>query len=225
MVVVFFVWMKCHEGYAMQRDINKPFRGWKGTLFEGGIHVPMFIKWPGVISPNIVIDEPVSHVDLFPTILAAADFYSKEDEISKVDLRNPLSGINLLPSILKRGRSSSPSDESVDFIENSLTTRHLFWRSGHYKALRKGQWKLQKSANPDKMWLYNLKNDPYEWENLADKEPFKTDVLPSLLELLLFEDSQQAQPLWPSVTETAIFVDKLFETNETLVDEYVYWPN
>ena len=195
----------------MQPKINSPFRGWKGTFFEGGLRVPLLMKWPDVIAPDTVVSAPVSHVDIFPTLMNAANV----NEGARVDYTNPLSGDNLLPYI----RANS------DIDEKALSERTFFWRSGHYKAIRRGKWKLQKAGNPDKIWLYDLSSDPSESNNLAGVEPFRSDVLPSLLSKLFEEDSKQRQPLWPSFTETALLIDKLFETNESLDDEFVYWPN
>ncbi|MDZ7784643.1 MAG: sulfatase-like hydrolase/transferase [Halioglobus sp.] len=48
-------------GYIGLPEVNHPYRGWKITLFEGGIRVPMFVKWPGRIAQGTVIDEPVAH--------------------------------------------------------------------------------------------------------------------------------------------------------------------
>jgi arylsulfatase A-like enzyme len=58
--------------YVGLRDINKPFRGWKGTFYEGGLRVPMFMKWPAKIPRMTTVREPVGHVDIFPTIALAA---------------------------------------------------------------------------------------------------------------------------------------------------------
>ena len=59
-------------GYVGLSDVNAPYRGWKITLFEGGIRVPMFVKWPARIAPGTQIDTPVAHIDLLPTLAAAA---------------------------------------------------------------------------------------------------------------------------------------------------------
>ena len=203
----------------MQPDINSPFRGWKASLFEGGLRVPVFMQWPGVIRPGSVVEAPMSHVDLFPTLLAAADLFTSEEQ----EEVNSLSGVNLLPAILEKTAGDISTTSTSQ--EQILRDRCIFWRSGHYKAIRKGAWKLQKAENPHKIWLHNLDMDPHERENLADTEPYCTEVLPLMLKALLEEDAKQREPLWPSLTETAILVDKMFETNETLADEYIYWPN
>ena len=210
----------------MQPEINSPFRGWKATLFEGGLRVPLLMQWPGVLPSGRVLAAPVSHVDLFPTLLAAADLFAQEEDRVQIPLVNPLSGVNLLPALILETPAATVGDAAAaGLLEELLLNRPIFWRSGHYKAIRRGSWKLQKSDNPKKMWLYNLDTDPHEWENLAAVEPFSTEVLPSLLAALMEEDAKQRTPLWPSLTETAILIDKLFETNETLADEYIYWPN
>src|SRR5438046_6845388 len=53
-------------------DINKPFRGWKATFFEGGIHVPFFVKWPAKIANGTTYAGAARHVDIFATAAAAA---------------------------------------------------------------------------------------------------------------------------------------------------------
>lgn len=201
----------------MQPEINSPFRGWKGTLFEGGLRVPLLLRWPAVLPPGREVTAPVSHVDLFPTLLAAAAAENPPPAAT-----NPLSGVNLLPAMLEQSGEEGGEEQKQ---KQALLDRVIFWRSGHYKALRKGKWKLQKSGNPDKLWLYDMDKDPHEWDNLAVVEPYLSEVLPALLALLLEEDARQSESLWPSLTETAFHVDKMFETNETLADEYVYWPN
>ena len=52
-------------------EINKPFRGWKMTFFEGGVHSPFFMRWPGMINANTHYSSPVGHIDIFPTAAAA----------------------------------------------------------------------------------------------------------------------------------------------------------
>ena len=54
-------------------DVNAPYRGWKITYFEGGIRVPLFVKWPDRVAAGQTIDTPVAHIDVMPTLLAAAE--------------------------------------------------------------------------------------------------------------------------------------------------------
>src|SRR5262249_57509361 len=74
-------------GYIGLPDINRPFRGWKATFFEGGLHVPFFIKWPGHVAAGSKFDRPVGHVDIFATAAAAAGAKAPQDRvIDGVDL-------------------------------------------------------------------------------------------------------------------------------------------
>src|SRR5258706_13442868 len=53
-------------------DINKPYRGWKMTFFEGGVHTPFFVKWPARLAPGQRYAGAVAHVDIFATAAGAA---------------------------------------------------------------------------------------------------------------------------------------------------------
>jgi len=129
---------------------NTPFRGEKGELFEGGIRVPFFMQFPGVIEAGTVYDPAIISLDLFPTALALAG----------LPINPKLDGVPLLP-YLAGEITTPPHDE-------------LFWRVGTRGALRHGDWKLvrepgQKVAGP---WqLYNLATDPGESTDLAATRP------------------------------------------------------
>lgn len=184
------------------------------------------------------MNDPVSHIDIFPTILAAttAGGYNlntlNEDTLSQSSLKHLVSnidGVNLFPYIMaaSNNKSSNSSSTSISTTTNTkLPSPHksLYFRSGHYSAIRIGDWKLQVCGNPNKMWLYNLQNDPSEINNLISNSEYQ-EKLQEMLEELHEIERNQREPLWPSMTETAVHIDKLFEFNETLDDEYVYWPN
>ena len=70
--IVFFTSDNGGANYIGLPEVNQPFRGWKITFFEGGIHVPYFIKWPGHIPAGSEFDEPVHGFDIFATAAAAA---------------------------------------------------------------------------------------------------------------------------------------------------------
>ncbi|MDA7510951.1 sulfatase [Verrucomicrobia bacterium] len=136
---------------------NAPLRANKGAYYEGGIRVPLIIKWPGVTEPRMIIREPVTSSDLYPTCLAAA---------GQPDLPNQhRDGVNLLP--LLRGRASLDRDA-------------IFWHFPHYNqhpssfpssVVRRGPWKLIETFDPQGVELYNLVEDLGETENLASKQP------------------------------------------------------
>ena len=90
-------------------DINKPFRGWKATFFEGGIHVPFFMKWPTKLAKSMRYDQPVGHVDIFATAAAAAAAEAPKDRaMDGVDLArvvaDPAKGARAQVALLARRR-------------------------------------------------------------------------------------------------------------------------
>ena len=181
-------------------DINKPFRGWKATFFEGGIRVPMLVKWPSKIKAGSTFAGAAGHVDIFATAAGAAG--------AELPADRKLDGVNLVPFIT--GEASSLPHET------------MFWRSGPYKVLLAGDWKLQVTGTPAKSWLYNLKDDPTEKTNLADQQPEK---LAELTQKLNEIDGQQSKPLWPSLQEGAIALDRPLGTPEVDGEDYIYWSN
>ena len=181
-------------------DINKPFRGWKASFFEGGIRVPMLVKWPAKIKPGTTFTGAAGHVDIFATAASAAGAELPKDK--------PLDGVNLVPFIT--GEATGTPHET------------MFWRSGPYKVLLAGDWKLQVTGTPDKSWLYNLKDDPTEKTNLADTRPEKLAELTARLNAI---DSEQAKPLWPSLQESPIPLDRPLGTPEVEGEDYIYWSN
>ena len=186
--------------YIGLEGINKPYRGWKTTYFDGGVRVPFFMRWPGVLPRGTSYQSAVSHFDIFATAAAAAGAAVPADR--KID------GVNLVPYVLGQ-RSDRPHDV-------------LFWRGGDYHAVRAGDWKLQVSALPNKDWLYNLKTDPGEKTNLAAQQPAKVAELKALIADF---DKQQAKPLWPSLGEAAIPLDRTLRDPVKPGEEYVYISN
>ncbi|MFL6736169.1 MAG: sulfatase-like hydrolase/transferase [Sphingomonas sp.] len=185
--------------YAGLSDVNKPFRGWKGTFFEGGIRTPFFVRWPARIAPRQRLTMPVHFIDVFPTLAAAAG--------APLPAKRIVDGIDLLPFVT----AHAPEME-----------RTLFWRSGSYEAVRDGDWKLQVSRNPPRIWLFDLANDPTERVDLSADRP---DVVARLRGELDAHDSQMAMPLWPALLEEPIRIDVPADAPWKPGQEYVYWPN
>lgn len=186
--------------YLGLTDINKPFRGWKETFFEGGLHVPFFMKWPARLARGLMFRQPVGHVDIFATAAGAAN------------------------AALPAGRVLDGTD-LVDYAghpERGAPHKALYWRSGTYKVVLAGLWKLQVSERPARTWLFNLAEDPTEQKNLAEEMPQKVSELHALLAEI---DAQQAKPLWPAVVEDPIFIDHPEGEPAKPGDDYVYWPN
>jgi len=95
-------------GYIGLPDVNAPYRGWKMTLFEGGIHVPYFIKWPAKIPAGTTVTQPVHHFDAFATAAAAGG--------AALPIDRKIDGIDLVP--FANGEAQG------------VTHERLFWRSG-----------------------------------------------------------------------------------------------
>jgi arylsulfatase A-like enzyme len=148
----------------------------------------------------VTYDPPVSHFDIFATAAAAAGVAVPADRV--------IDGANLVPFVTgaKGGR---PHDT-------------LFWRSGPYRVVQAGDWKLQITELPLQDWLYNLKADPGEKNNLAAAEPARVQALKALLAAW---EKEQAAPLWPALVEAPITLDKPMNRPWTKDDAYVYWSN
>ncbi len=188
-------------GYIGISDVNAPYRGYKITLFEGGIRVPLFIKWPNKIKPGTVIDKPVAHIDVMPTLAAAGN--APLPEGVEID------GVNLLPAAQGTGAVTRAGDA-------------IFWQSGFYKVMRKGDWKLQVNERQDKIWLFDLQNDPTEQVNLADSSTEKVAELKAILDA---HHASARPPLWPHTIEAPTLVDKTLADEYQPGDEYIVWPN
>lgn len=188
-------------GYIGLPGVNAPYRGWKLTMFEGGIRAPMFIKWPAQIAAGTEVATPVAHIDMMPTLAAAAQAAPPANVV--------LDGENLLP--LARQEAGA-----------ALKREALFWQSGYYRVVRKGDWKLQVSKRPAQNWLYNLAEDPTEQNNLADA---RTEKLAELTALLDAHQASARPPLYPYTVEMPVAVDKSLAEYFEPGDEYIYWPN
>ena len=192
-------------GYIGIPKVNDPFRGWKITLFEGGIHVPYFAKWPARIPAGRTFEAPVHHFDLFATAAAAAGAALPTDR--KMD------GVDLTAFV--RGEAPGvPHDR-------------LFWRSGASASALVDGWKLNVSnppgdSFPDRSWLFDFATDPSEKNNLAEVRP---DKLAELEAALAAHNAEQAPSMWPTQASMAVNIDKDLSLPDAADDEYIYWSN
>lgn len=187
-------------GYVGLPDLNKPWRGWKMTFFEGGIHVPFFIRWPGKIRAGTTYHAPVSHFDIFSTVAGVAGAQVPKDR--KID------GVDLLPYV--QGKKAGRPHEK------------LFWRTGPYQVVRSGDWKLQVTDLPKKEWLFDLSSDPTERNNLAAARP---ELVAALKADLASFNAEQSKPLWPELGQGPVMIDHALHLPQHPNDEYVYWGN
>ena len=198
--LIFFTSDNGGANYIELEDINKPFRGWKISFFEGGIRVPFILSWPDQIDPGLKFDKPVHHFDIFSTIASAANVQIPMDR--KID------GVDLMPYI--KGEK----------ITNPHQT--LFWRSGNHQAVLHENWKYLISKKEGTKWLFDTDQDPLERNNLININPEKTLQIESLLAMF---NSEQANPLYPSSTELPVLIDKYDGQVIEDTDEFIFWSN
>lgn len=148
---------------------NSPLRSGKGYPYEGGIRVPLIVRWPGKIEPGSVCDVPVTSVDFLPTVSEAANISLPDDR--------PIDGESLLPLLTQK---------------SSLGRDAIYWHFPHYRGevvpysiIRKGDWKLIKRYEGKTFELFNLKEDIGEKHELAEKMPAKVKELDTQLNVWL----------------------------------------
>ncbi len=129
---------------------NAPLRGGKGKLYEGGIRVPLFARWPAGLPSGAVFSEVVQGMDLFPTLLGAAGL----PEEARAD---GVEGVDLLPFVHGR-RRSAPHPVA-------------FWAFKGWTATRRGDLKLVTGAGDTVRELFDLAKDPSEVRNLSEERP------------------------------------------------------
>jgi len=149
---------------------NAPLRGGKGTLYEGGVRVPLIVRWPNVIKPGAECNEPTVHVDFFPTFSEIAGVKSTADY--------SLDGVSMRP--LFHSPSTHLQREAIyshfpgylqAYIEKAL------WRTTPVSTIRQGDWKLMEFLEDGHLELYNLAEDLSEKNNLAESIPERAEIL------------------------------------------------
>ncbi len=144
------------EGPNTPATSNLPLRAGKGHLYEGGIRVPLIIRWPGVVHAGSVCSTPVSTIDFLPTFLEALGVKPSTNDV--------VDGVSLVPLLKESG---------------TLARTNLFWHYPHYSnqggkpsgAIRSGDFKLIEFYEDGAQELYNLKEDLSETNNLAGAQP------------------------------------------------------
>ena len=190
-------------GYIGLPDVNDPYRGWKITLFEGGIRVPFLARWPGRLPAGATVDAPVHHVDMYATAAAAAGAPMPTDRVTD--------GVDLIGH-LNAETAQSPHE-------------YLFFRSGAAQAVRDDRWKLMVSAPPGgerKEWLFDLQQDPEEQQDLLAANPAVADRLRTALDA---HNADQMEPRWPWAAATPINIDRDLAQPDQPDDEFAYWSN
>lgn len=148
---------------------HAPLKGGKGSFYEGGIRVPLIVRWPGVVRPGTTHDEPVTSIDFYPTFLQAAEAGERDDD--------QLDGVSLLP-LFRRVDAGLERDHLYWHFPGYLQAYGPgTWRTTPVSIVRSGPWKLLKFYEEDRLELYNLEDDIGETQNLARQKPARRDTL------------------------------------------------
>ncbi|MFW5760051.1 MAG: sulfatase [Cyclobacteriaceae bacterium] len=165
-IVIFY----SDNGGLHKHAAQTPLRMGKGTLYEGGIRVPLIVKWPGVTQPGTSSDHLISSVDLLPTFADMAGFSSHELAIDGLSFTGVLQG-----------------------QKDSFNREALYWHFPHYHngmpggVVRAGDYKLIERFEPmllnqpGQLEVYNLAEDIGETTNLLDSLPEKAEELQQML--------------------------------------------
>lgn len=148
------------EGREDPPTHHGPYRAGKGFLYEGGLRVPLLVRWPGRIPAGRVVEDPVVNTDFMPTLL----------ELAGLEVPGGLDGVSLAGLWTGRGRPAP---------------RAFLWHFPHYTnqggrpggAIREGDWKLVEHYEDGRAELFNLARDMGESEDLAAREPGRAEAL------------------------------------------------
>jgi arylsulfatase A-like enzyme len=150
---------------------NAPLRGGKGMLYEGGIRVPMIVRWPRRVRAGSRCRVPVIGLDFYPTFLEAAGIGARP--------ARPLDGLSLVP--LLRGADRLPRDAVFWHFPAYLEASQNTWRTTPAGAVRQGDYKLQEFFEDGRVELYNLRDDIAEKRDLSATMPGRARALRDLL--------------------------------------------
>lgn len=162
-------------GYGPATDMD-PLKGYKGTYYEGGIRVPFFVNWPGVVEAGTTSGVPVTGVDLYPTICDMLGAKVPEGQI--------LDGVSLVP--LLKGEPTDLADRAIfwhfpAYLQSyngvSDEQRDSLFRTRPCSIVRKGDWKLHEYFESGDYELYNLAKDAGETQNLSANDPEKLEEI------------------------------------------------
>lgn len=150
---------------------NKPFRGVKRQLLEGGLRVPMIVRWPGKIQAGTVSAFPWAFWDVMPTLA----------ELARTTPPENIDGISVLPTLL--GETQQPHD-------------FFYWEfySPFQQAVRIDHWKGIRLGTEEPIHLFDLNQDPKELNNLAGNHPEIVKRMEAIM-----ADAHRPNPHWPLV--------------------------
>ncbi|MCZ6673560.1 MAG: sulfatase [Verrucomicrobia bacterium] len=154
---------------------NAPLRNGKLSFYEGGIRVPLMVRWPGVVTPGTQCNEPVIHVDMYPTLLEAVQLDRPDGYL--------LDGVSIMP--LLKDPEANLNREALYWHFPGYTQKGF--EGGPQSVIRSGPWKLIKRYEDNSLELYNLEEDIGETKNMVDTQPAIRTRLKNKLEEWLNE--------------------------------------
>ena len=150
--------LNVERGNTVMGSYNRPLRGGKATLYEGGLRVPTILKWPGKIPAGKVSEELIISTDILPTVIDALELTP----------RTVIEGVSLWPHVT---------------TEEPLHRERFYWHYPHYhrtnpgSVIRDGNYKLIHYYEDDRSELYNLVEDISEENDLSAEMPEKAKEL------------------------------------------------
>ena len=163
---------------------NAPLRGGKSQLYEGGIRVPLIVRWPGKIPGGKTSSQSTVNVDFYPTLLEAAKI--KPDKAQKLD------GVSILANWTNP--KSRPKRDAIYWHYPLEKPHFLGGTSGG--AIQAGDWKLIERFEDGGLELYNLGEDVREKRNLASQRPELAQRM--LSEMRVWRHIVRADPMKPN---------------------------
>ncbi|USN99717.1 MAG: sulfatase [Phycisphaeraceae bacterium] len=161
-----------NKGADSRRDVetsNLPYRAGKGHVYEGGTHVPLIIRWPGVTRPGSESHDLTVSTDLFPTLLELTG--------SPIPQNQHLDGVSIAGTL--RGE---PLEDRPPVFWHSPRARPNSTGDHNASAVRVGDWKLIQFLDTGEVELYHLGVDPFETTNLAQADPDRAAAMLAMLD-------------------------------------------
>ena len=176
------------NGGIRRISCQDPLRAGKGSYYEGGIRIPLVIKWPGRVQPGAFSEVPVINIDFYPTMM---------EIIGREPQNKDLDGVSLWPLL----SGSSGVQERPIFFHFPIYLqayraglddgRDPLFRTRPGSVIRDGEWKLHYYYEDGGVELYNLSQDPGESNDLVNINANKTEQLLSKLKVWLEEENAQ----------------------------------
>jgi arylsulfatase A-like enzyme len=168
------------NGGVFNYSTQRPHRAGKGSYFEGGIRVPLCVRWPAKIKANTMCAVPVSGIDIYPTFLAATGAPTPKGKL--------LDGVSLMPLLTQNGAIPPRAIywhfpiylQSYGIFPGEF--HDTFFRTRPGSAMVYGKWKLHEYFEDGNLELYDLSQDAGERHNLANQLPEKTRELHAMMQ-------------------------------------------